>query len=118
MPTTLWPSHTGTITRIKEGRGANGPFVTFTVEIPKKDGTAFKRDAIAFRGVMDTVLALGVGARVYMRGPLRHARKTNAQGRAYTITSMTAHSVLHKPLPAPGQPHAHPACAQPAEQGA
>jgi len=116
MPSTLWPSHTGTIIRIKEGRGPKEAFVTFTVAIPKKDGTTFKRDAIAFRDCMHTVLALGVGARVYIRGPLSHARKTNAQGRAYTVTSMTAHSVLHKPLPAHGQSHA--ACAQPAEQGA
>lgn len=95
---TLWTSHTGTITRMKEGRGPKAAFVSFTVTIAKKDGSTFSRDAIAFREAMDTVLALGVGARVYIRGPLNVGEKATASGAMRKVTSMTAYDVLHKPL--------------------
>ena len=97
---TLWPSHTGIITRLVAGRGPKAEFVSFTLEMTKKDGSTFRRDAIAFREQMQTVLSLGVGARIYMRGPITRNERTNAAGATYTVTSMTAMTVLHKPLEA------------------
>lgn len=110
-PPVRWPSYTGTITRLKEGRGPSEAFVVFTLSIPKKDGGTFHRDAIAFRDAMETIQQVGLGGRVYIRGPLSHTRKTNATGQAYTITSIKAITVRHIPLPALGTaPETEAAC--------
>lgn len=96
----LWSSHTGIITRMKEGRGPKAEFVSFTIAIAKKDGGSFNRDAIAFREAMATVLELGVGARVYIRGPISASQKATAEGGMRKVTSMTAYEVQHKPIAA------------------
>jgi hypothetical protein len=93
--TNLWPSFTGVITKLTAGQGAKEAYVTLTIDCGK-----FRKNAIAFKEQMATLVDLGVGARVYLRGPVDSKPLVNAEGKTFNASSMTVRTVMHKPLDA------------------
>jgi hypothetical protein len=93
--TKLWPSFTGVITKLTTGKGEKAEYVTLTIDCGK-----FRKDAIAFKEQMDTIVDLGIGARVYLRGPVETKNVTNGEGKKFNVSSMTVRTVMHKPVPA------------------
>jgi len=74
-----WPQRFGTMTDLRIKKGANGDYAIMTIDCKKFTQTAFVFKAETVQAVKNA----GIGASVWVKGPLEEVERTNAEGRAY-----------------------------------
>lgn len=69
--TQKWAERFGTLEIVTVREGKKGTYVTFKLSTPK-----FAQHGIAFGDVAQAIIAAGVGARAWMKGPIDRSLKT------------------------------------------
>ena len=75
-----WPQRFGSLKDLQIKSGRRGPYAILTIDCGKFEQTAF-----AFGDkLVNKMKAAGVGARVWVKGPIEDVQRTNEAGRPYT----------------------------------
>ena len=78
--TQAWPQRFGSLKDLQIKSGRRGPYAILTIDCGKFEQTAF-----AFGDkLVNKMKAAGVGARVWVKGPIEDVQRINEAGRPYT----------------------------------